>query len=463
MTAVLVSKENDKAVFTEEVSPEEFEQAVQNVYNKVKGRFAIPGFRKGKAPRKIIEANYGKGVFYEDALNDLLPSVIERAVAALELEPIGTPDVDVKEMEEGKPIVFEITTDLMPHPTLGDYKSIEVLKKDDSVSDEEVDAVVEQEQKKNGVQTPVEDRAAQDGDTATIDFEGFLGDEAFEGGRGEDYELVLGSGTFIPGFEEQVVGHKPGESFDVNVTFPEEYGAEDLAGKDVTFKVTLHELNVMELPELDDEFAKDVSEFDTLDEYKNSIREKLQADRQKSQRAQSENEAIERLIRISEVNVPHSMVDDQVENEVRDMANQLSQMGMTMDQYLEYSGGNLDALRMQMHPQAERRVAGDLVLKSLIEAESIDATKEEVDEEIRSLAEQYGAKDVEDFAKKVYEYGNEGMVKEDLLKKKAIDKLMEYVTYVDKIEGEEEEHDHDHGHDHNHDHGHDHDHDHDHE
>lgn len=434
MTAVLISHENDKAVYTTEVSQEVFEQAITRVYQRTKGRYQIPGFRKGRAPRKLIEANYGVGVFYDDALNEVLPDAIEAATKELGLEPIGQPSVDLKDFEVGKTIVFEVTTETQPHPALGDYKTIEVVRREVSVGEEQIDEVIRREQEKNGVQREVSDRPARDGDEVTIDFDGAMDGAPFEGGKGEGHKLILGSNSFIPGFEKQIEGHSVGEEFDIDVTFPENYGAQELAGKAAVFHIVLHGISERELPELDDDFAQDVSEFDTMDEYRQSVKEHLEKEAEERNRAQCENDAIEKLIEISDVHVPQAMIDEQVEQQIRDLANQVQQMGLGLDKYLEYTNQTMEQLRAQHAPMAERRVSGDLVLTSLVEAERIEASDEEIDAEIRRLGERYGAKDVEDFVKRVKEAGNDVLVAQDVKKKKAIDRLMECVRFVEPKE-----------------------------
>lgn len=431
MTAQLISHENDKAKYTTEVAWDVFYKATEAVYKKNKGRFQIPGFRKGRAPRKVIEMNYGEGVFYDDALNSILPDAIETATKALGLEPIGRPDVDVKTFEVGQPIVFEIETETQPHPELGDYTSIEIEKREAVVEASAIDEAIEQERQKNGIMKQIEDRAAESGDEVTIDYSGTVDGVKFDGGTAEKQKLVLGSNSFIPGFEDQVIGHSIGEAFDIDVTFPEDYGSETLAGKAAVFHIVLHGISVKELPDLDDEFAQDVSEFDTLEAYREDVKAKLTERLEKQNRVAQENEAIEKLIEISDVHVPSVMIDEQVENEIRDMASQVQQMGISLDQYLKYTGENMDKLREQYRPVAEKRVSGDLVLGSLIIKEGIEVSDEELDAELARLAAVYGAKDAEDFAKRVREMGNDTMVAEDLRKKKAIDRLMEVVQYVD--------------------------------
>lgn len=437
MTTVLVSHENNKAVYTTEVEWEVFSKAVDKAYHKNKGRFQIPGFRKGRVPRKIIELNYGEGVFYEDALNAVLPEAIEKAMKEIDIEPIGQPDVDVKEMEKGNSIVFEITTETMPHPELGDYTKIEVDKMEVNVTDEEVERALESERQKNAVIREIDDRMAQDGDEVTIDYVGTKDGVAFEGGSAEKQKLTLGSHSFIPGFEEQVVGHGVGEEFDISVKFPEDYAAKELAGADADFHIVLHGIAVKELPEADDEFAQDVSEFDTIEEYKNDLKKNLEESRAQQNRAMQENQAIEELVKISDVKVPEVLIEEQIDQELRNMAQQLQQMGLSMEQYISYTKANFEEMREHYRPAAESRVAGDLVLNSLVEKEKVEVTEEEIETELNRLAGLYGAQDAEDFIKRVKESGNDSLVADDLKKKKALDILMEKVQYVEpKVETE---------------------------
>ncbi len=437
MTAKLISNENNKATYTVELDWKKFEDEVEKAYKRLRGRFQIPGFRKGKAPRKLIEANYGPEVFYEDALNGALPELLEKASKELQLKPIGRPDIDLEDMDEGKPIVIKVTTELRPVPELGDYKSIEVEKQEVKVSDEDVENEVKREQEKNAVVQPVEDRPAKDGDKVNIDYSGSVDGVKFDGGTAQGQDLTLGSGQFIPGFEEQVEGHSIGEEFDINVKFPEDYHSKDLAGKDAVFTVKINSISEKEIPEADDDFAQDVSEFDTIAEYKDSIRKKLEESAQEAAKANMENAAIEELINISKVDLPQALIDEQVDVEIRNMANQLSQMGIGLDQYLKYTGGDLEALKAQKLPLAKMRLSGDLVLESLIAEQKIDATEEEVEKKIRELAGVYGAKDEDKFLEEVKAMGSRDMFKEDLLKHKAIDYLMSQVKLVDPKPAEE--------------------------
>lgn len=436
--AKLQSHEDNRAVYTFEIAWDLFDKEVNKVYNKNKNRFQIHGFRKGKATRKIIEMSYGEGVFYEDALNNLLPEYIESASKELELEPIGRPDVDVKKLEKKETIEIEVSTDTKPHPTLADYKGMEVERHPVTVEEAEVDQVISSEQQKNAVIRPVE-RAAKEGDTVQIDYAGSVDGVAFEGGTAEKQQLELGSGSFIPGFEEQIVGHKAGESFDVNVTFPEKYHAEDLAGKDAVFAVVLHEVQEKDIPEADDDFAQDVSEYDTMKEYRDAIRKDLQEKAEERDLNRRQNDALAKLAEISDVKVPQSMIDDQVEVEIRNTANQLQQMGLSFDQYLQYSGQSIDMMRANYTPMARARVAGDLVLGSLVEEQKFEATEEEIADEMKEIAQTYGAQDPEDFIRRMKEMNQEELVADDIRKKKALDYLLEQVKWVDAPEETKED------------------------
>lgn len=436
--AKLVSQENNRAVYTLEIAWDTFNAEVEKTYQKNKHRFPIHGFRKGKAPRKVIEMNYGEGVFYEDALNSLLPEQIEQATKELEIEAIGRPDMDVKTLEKKQPVVIEVSTDTMPHPALADYKGMEVERHPVTVDEADVDRVIHAEQEKNAVIRPVE-REAKLGDTVQMDYAGSVDGVAFEGGTAEKQTLELGSGAFIPGFEDQIVGHKAGESFDANVTFPEKYHAEDLAGKDAVFAVTLHEVQEKEIPEANDDFAQDVSEFDTMKEYRESVRKNLldKAEEQDLNRRQSD--ALAKLAELSDVEAPQSMIDDQVDVELRNMANQMQQMGISFEQYMQYSGQSIEMLRANYTPSARARVQADLVLASLVEEQKFEASEEEIENEMKEIAETYGAKDPEDFLRRMKEMHQEELVADDIRKKKALDYLLEQVKWVDAPEEEKKE------------------------
>lgn len=436
--AKLVSQENNRAVYTLEIAWDTFNAEVEKTYQKNKHRFPIHGFRKGKAPRKVIEMNYGEGVFYEDALNSLLPEQIEQATKELEIEAIGRPDVDVKTLEKKQSVVIEVSTDTMPHPELADYKGMEVERHPVTVDDADVERVIHAEQEKNAVIRPVE-REAKLGDTVQMDYAGSVDGVAFEGGTAEKQTLELGSGAFIPGFEDQIVGHKAGESFDVNVTFPEKYHAEDLAGKDAVFAVTLHEVQEKEIPEANDDFAQDVSEFDTMKEYRESVRKNLMEKAEEQDLNRRQSDALAKLAELSHVEAPQSMIDDQVDVELRNMANQMQQMGISFEQYMQYSGQSIEMLRANYTPSARARVQADLVLASLVEEQKFEASEEEIENEMKEIAETYGAKDPEDFLRRMKEMHQEELVADDIRKKKALDYLLEQVKWVDAPEEEKKE------------------------
>lgn len=438
MSAKLISNENNKAVYELEISWEDFYQATEKVYRAMKSKVQIAGFRKGHAPRKIIEANYGKEVFYEDALNDILPDAIRDAVKALELEPIGKPDIEEVKLEEGQPVLFKVETELRPHPVLADFKGMEVERVKINVSEEEIQSVLSSEQDKNAVLRPVEDRPVKEKDIVRIDYVGTIDGEAFEGGSQEGAQLTIGAHQFIPGFEEQIVGHSAGEEFDLSVTFPQGYQAHELAGKDAIFHIKLHEIHEKDLPELNDEFAQDVSEFDTLEEYREDIRKKLTEEREEQAKSALETAAVRKLVEISGIEPPKSMIETEIDHSMSGLLSQLSSMGLTLDQYLQYIDSDLETVRKQFEPMAQLKISGDLALQSLVEQEKIDATEEEVDQEIKTMAERYGAKDLEDFIQKVHESGDSPYFKETLLKKKALDFLMEQIRPVDPPEPAEE-------------------------
>lgn len=434
MSAKLVSHEENKAVYTVELAWDAFYQATDEVFKKNRNYFQIPGFRKGKAPRKIVEMNYGKEIFYEEALNKLLPALLDEANQKLALEAIGLPDVDLEDIEEGKDILLTITTETKPYPTLGDYKTIEVEKWEGKVEEKDVMAKIEREQKKNAVKVPVEDRPAQEGDEVTINYKGSQDGVAFEGGSAENHQLLLGSNSFIPGFEEQIVGHSIGDSFDIDVTFPEEYHAEDLAGKKAIFHIDLLAITEEELPELDDEFAGDVSEYDTFDEYKASVEKELQEELDRRNKIIQENQAISKLVEISDVHVPDVMIEEEVDRRVRSTENQMKQYGISLEVYLNSMGITEEDYKKEFFEDAKAGIAGNLVLSSLAKDLELEISDEEVDEEIKELAKVYGAKDEEDFAKRMKESSNIDLVISDMKVKKAIEHLMESVQYVEKKE-----------------------------
>ena len=387
MSLQVEKMEKNMAKLTIEVSAEDLDKAMQNAYQKAKGRISIPGFRKGKAPRKMIEQMYGKGVFLEDAANALIPEHYSKALAECDLEIVSQPKIDVTQVEPGKPFIFTAEVAIKPEVTLGDYKGLEVPKSETEVTDEEVEAELKKEQEKNSRTITVEDRAAQNGDTATIDFEGFVDGEAFEGGKGTDYPLTLGSNTFIPGFEEQLVGANTGDH--VEVTFPEEYQAKELAGKEAVFQCDVKKIEAKELPELDDDFAKDVSEFDTLAEYKEDVKKNLTEKKAEDARRAKEDAAVDKAIENAQMDIPEAMIETQTRQMLDDFARRMQSQGLSMEQYFQFTGQSVDKMMEDMKPQALKRIQTRLVLEKIAEVENIQPTEDEVNEEISKMAEMY--------------------------------------------------------------------------
>lgn len=381
--------EKNMAKLTIEVSAEDLEKAMQNAYLKAKNRITIPGFRKGKAPRKMIEHMYGKGVFLEDAANALIPEHYSKALEECELEIVSQPEIDVTQAEPGKAFIFTAEVAVKPEVTLGEYKGLEVPKTETEVTEEEIEAELKKEQEKNSRTITVEDRGAENGDIATIDFEGFIDGTAFEGGKGTDYPLTLGSGSFIPGFEDQLVGAKAGDHVEVNVTFPEEYQAAELAGKAAVFQCDVKKVEAKELPELDDDFAQDVSEFDTLAEYKDDIRKKLTERKEKEARTAKENAAVDKAIENAQMEIPDAMINTQISQMLDDFSRRMQAQGLTMEQYFQFTGMTADKMREEMKPQALKRIQTRLVLEKIAETENIQPAEEEVNEEISKMAEMY--------------------------------------------------------------------------
>ena len=366
-----------------------FDAAVNNVYRKQVKNIAVPGFRKGKAPRSIIEKMYGTGVFYEDAINDLIPDAYTEALKEAAIDAVGQPEFDVVSIDENG-LVLSAKVYVKPEVEIKDYLGIEVEKEVTPVSDEDVDREIETIRERNSREIDVTDRAAELGDTTVIDFEGFCDGVAFEGGKGTDYALKLGSGSFIPGFEEQIVGKSIDEEFDVNVTFPTEYHAEDLAGKDATFKVKIHAITKVELPELDDDFAKDVSEFDTFAEYKADVKAKIEKRHETAAENAVEDKLVEALIEKLEADIPEPMFVAETENFVRDYDTRLRSQGLDLNTYFKYTGMTLDSLREQMRPQAERQVKARLALEKIAVLENLEATEADINSEYEKIANAYG-------------------------------------------------------------------------
>ena len=413
----LIEKNRHELQFS--VDKATFDAAVNAVYRKQVKSISVPGFRKGKAPRSIIEKMYGSGVFYEDAINDLIPAAYESAAKESGLEIVGQPEFDVVSIDENG-LLLSAKVYVKPEVEIKDYIGIEVEKDVAPVTDEEVDKEIETIRERNSREIDVTDRAAEMGDTTVIDFEGFCDGVAFEGGKGTDYALKLGSGSFIPGFEEQIVGKSIDEEFDVNVTFPTEYHAADLAGKDATFKVKIHAITRVELPALDDDFAKDVSEFDTFAEYKADMKAKIEKRHETVAENAVEDKLVEALIEKLEAEIPEAMYVAETENYVRDYDTRLRSQGLDLKTYFKYTGMNLDSLREQMRPQAERQVKARLALEKIAALENIEATEEDINEEYTKIAEAYGIE-----VEQVKESIDASAIAEDMKVKKALDLVKE--------------------------------------
>lgn len=381
--------EHSMAKMTIEVSAEEFDKAMDKAFQRSKNQIAIPGFRKGKVSRQVVEKIYGPQVFYEDAANLTIPDAYEEALKECDLVIVSQPEIAVTQIEKGKPFIFTAEVAIKPEVTLGAYKGIEVAKADVSVTAEEIDAEIEKEREAQSRMVPVEDRAVEDGDITSIDFEGFCDGVPFEGGKGEDYSLTIGSHSFIDTFEEQLIGAQIGEEKEVNVTFPEEYHAEELAGKPAMFKVTVKEIKVKELPDVDDEFAQEVSEFDTLEEYKADVEKQILERKEKQALTEKEDAVIEKIIENAEMDIPQPMIDTQNRQMQDEFTSRLQQQGMTMEQYMQFTGLTADKLKEQMEPQALRRIQSCLVLEAVVAAESIEVSDERVEEEMQKMAEAY--------------------------------------------------------------------------
>ena len=389
MSVQVEKLEHNMAKLTIEVPETELEAAIEKAYQKQKKSISLPGFRKGKAPRVMIEKMYGKGVFLEDAANSLIPVQYSLAAGESGLEIVSQPTIDVTQLEPGKPFIFTAEVAVKPEVTLGEYKGVEVEKQNTEVLEEEIDAEIFKERESNSRMIDVEDRAVENGDTVNLDFEGFVDGEAFEGGKGEGYPLVIGSNTFIPGFEEQLIGANIDEEKEVNVTFPEDYQAEELKGKAAVFKCKVNRIQKKELPEVDDEFAKDVSEFDTLEEYKADIRKKLAEEKEKDAQRAKEDAVINKIIETSEMDIPDAMVDAQIDQMADDFGRRMQSQGLSLEQYFQFTGLTMEKLRDELKPQALKRIQTRLVLEKIAEVEEIQPTEEQVDEEIKKMAEMY--------------------------------------------------------------------------
>ena len=437
MSYTVENLEKSMAKITITVDADAFEEAMVKSYNKNKKNISIQGFRKGKAPRKMVEKLYGPEVFYEDAANFAIPDAYEEAAKESGLEIVSRPEIDVVEIEKGKDFVFTATVAVKPEVTLGDYKGIEVEKKTVKVMAADVNAEIDKVREQNSRMITVENRGIKKDDTAVIDFEGFVDGEPFQGGKGEDYSLVIGSHTFIDTFEDQLVGKKAGEEVDVNVTFPEEYHEASLKGKPALFKVKVKEIMKKELPKLDDEFASEVSEFETLKEYKASVKKNLTERRKEEAKREKENEVVEKVVENITVELPEPMVDEQTQQMIQEFAGRLSSQGLSFDQYMQMTGMTVDALMGQMKPEAEKRIRTRLALEAIVDAEKIKATAKDIDKEIENMANMYQME--VDKIKEMIGDAEKEQIGKDLAVQKAVDFVVKNAVEVEPAEEDKEE------------------------
>ncbi len=417
MSVQVEKLEKNMAKLTIEVSAAEFEKALEDAFLKNKNKISVPGFRKGKVPRQMVEKMYGPEIFYEDAANALIPDAYSKALDECEEDIVSSPEIDVTQIEKGKSFIFTATVALKPEVKLGKYKGVKVEATEVTVTDEEVDAKIEKERENNARTIEVTDRPVKDGDMTVLDFEGFVDGVAFDGGKGENYPLTIGSGAFIPGFEEQLVGAEIGKEVEVNVTFPEDYQAEELKGKAAVFKCTIKEIKEKELPALDDEFASEVSEFDTLEEYKKDVKETLTIEKEKAAREAKEAAVIDAIIADSEMDIPEAMVTTQQKQMIDEFAQRMQMQGLSMEQYFQFTGASLDKMMEQVKPQAETRIKSRLVLEAVAAKEGIEATEEDYEEEIKTMAEVYQMEP--DKIKEMLPEKSVKGIKEDIAVKKA--------------------------------------------
>ena len=421
--------EKNMAKLTIEASAEDFEKAIQKVYLKARGRINIPGFRKGKAPRKLIEKMYGTGVFYEDAANDLIPTAYAEALKDCDLEIVSRPSISIEEIEEGKAFVYTAVVAVKPEVTLGEYKGVEVQKTKSEVTEEDIETEIKRAREKNSRLITVEDRGIEDGDQVTIDFDGSVDGKRFEGGKAEDYPLTIGSHTFIDNFEEQLIGKTTGEECEVNVTFPAEYHVEELKNKPAVFKVKVKEIQRKELPEANDDFASEVSDFDTMEEYKKDLTEKLQAEKIEAAKTADEDKVVAKVIENATMEIPDQMVEEQVNGMVNDYARRLESQGISFKQYVEITGMTAEKIGEQMKPQAIKRIQTRLVLEAVVKAENIQADDAAVEEQFDKMAEDF--KMDKEQIKGMFGEEQIAQLKEDLAVQKAIDFLVAEAKFVD--------------------------------
>lgn len=430
MNVQVENLEKNMAKLTIEVPAEELEKAIQSAYQKQKSKISLPGFRKGKVPRHMIEKIYGAEVFYEEAANDLISQEYPKAVEESEAEIVSRPTIDVVQIEKGKPFIFSAEVAVKPEVTLGTYMGVQVAKAEISVTDEEVDAEIDKERESNARMVTVEDRAIAEGDTAVIDYEGFLDGKAFEGGKGENHSLVIGSHSFIEGFEDQLIGKNTGDEVEVSVVFPEDYHAEELAGRPALFQVKVNEIKVKELPELDDDFAQDVSEFDTLAEYKESVRSQVEERKKEEARRRKEDEAVQKAVESSQMEIPDAMVDTQVGTMLEEFAGRIGQQGLSLEQYMQFTGATVDTLREQMRPDALKRIQSSLVLEAIAKAEQLEVSDEEVQEELARMASAYGME--KEKLEELLSATEKDSIRIDLSIQKAVDLITEHAVEAEE-------------------------------
>lgn len=436
MSVQVEKLEKGMAKLTIEVSAEEFEKAVNTVYQKQRNKIQIPGFRKGKAPRKMIENMYGTGIFYEDAANEIIPDAYEKAYDECEEEITSSPEIDVVQIESGKPFIFTAVVALKPEVSLGEYKGVAIEEFSAEVTEEEVGAEIDRERENSARMVSVEDRPVQDGDMIELDFEGFVDGEAFEGGKSENYPLTIGSGAFIPGFEEQLIGAELNQEVEVNVTFPEDYNAKHLAGKDAVFKCTVKEIKVKELPELDDEFASEVSEYDTLEEYRENVRKGLEEKKAKLMKDEKEDAAIAAVVENAQMEIPDAMLATEQRQMLDQFAQRITMQGMQLEQYMQMTGTNRETMLEQLKPQAERKIKSRLCMEAVAKAENITASEEDYEEEMKVMADAYQIEVAK--VKEMLGEKEKQSVMDDIAVRKAIEFVAQNAVVKEKEEKTEE-------------------------
>lgn len=432
MSLQVENLEKNMAKLTIEVSPEEFDKAMDKAYHKNKNRINVQGFRKGKAPRAMIEKMYGAGIFYEDAANIIIPDAYEKAAEESELEIVSQPNIDVVQIEKGSSFIFTAEVAVKPEVALGEYKGVEVEKKSAEITEEEIDSELDRVREQNARTITVEDRPAKEKDTAVIDFEGFVDGTAFEGGKGEDHPLILGSHAFIEGFEEQLIGKSTGEEVEVNVTFPENYQAQELAGKPALFKVKIKEIKAKELPELDDDFAQDVSDFETMSEYREDVKKNLQERKENQLKNEKEEAVVEKIVENASMDIPEPMIDSEVRQMADDFSRRIQSQGLTLEQYFQFTGLDAKKLIEQMKPQALKRIQSRLVLEAVVKAENITASEEDIEKEIQDMASMY--KMEADKVKEMLGEKGKEQIALDMAVKKAVEFVVDAAVETEKTE-----------------------------